>query len=78
MKNITFLLFLSIFFVSCINKKDINPQCLKKPDGGMCRAYFVKYYFDKNKSSCQDFVWGGCAGSVPFENKDECIKTCED
>jgi len=54
----------------------INSRCELKPETGRCRAYFKKYYFDSDKKSCEEFVWGGCGGVVPFHSKSECEKSC--
>ena len=26
--------------------------------------------------SCQEFTWGGCQGSVPFETMEACMASC--
>ncbi len=56
------------------DKKD--PRCLQKPDTGLCRAYFEHYYFDNRQNQCKVFIWGGCAGSVPFKTKEACTNIC--
>ena len=51
-------------------------QCEVDPDPGLCKAYFPKYYFDKETLACQEFIHGGCGGVVPFDTMDECTQQC--
>ena len=51
-------------------------QCELEPDPGLCKAYFPKYYFDKETQACQEFIYGGCGGVVPFDTIDECTQQC--
>ena len=51
--------------------------CNLLPDTGMCRAAFIKYYFDSEISSCMQMIWGGCGGSVPFDTLSECQMQCK-
>jgi len=54
-----------------------SPDCESKPDGGNCRSYFIKYYFDKNSGTCKDFVYGGCDGNGNrYDSAKECEKQC--
>ena len=55
---------------------DKNSNCSLQPDPGPCEAYFPKYYFDKKKGKCKEFIWGGCGGNVPFDTLEEC-EECE-
>ncbi len=59
-------------------RKDCNKSsnCDLEYDSGSCKAYFPKYYFDKDEGKCKEFIWGGCEGTVPFESLEEC-KDCE-
>jgi len=51
-------------------------NCGLKPDAGLCKAYMPKYYFDGTSNSCQEFIWGGCNGIVPFETMESCTQQC--
>ena len=51
-------------------------QCELEPDPGLCKAYFPKYYFDEEAQACQEFIYGGCGGVVPFDTMDECTQQC--
>lgn len=55
----------------------VDPNCKLIPETGPCRAYIPKYYFDNTTKTCQDFVWGGCEGSVPFDTLVECNNSCQ-
>ena len=51
-------------------------QCELEPDPGLCKAYFPKYYFDDETQTCQEFIYGGCGGVVPFDTVEECNQQC--
>ena len=59
--------------------KDIDEtiKCRLNPHPGRCRAAIPRYYFDKETMECEEFLWGGCQGVVPFEILEECVATCE-
>ena len=44
----------------------------------MCKAMFIKYYFNTSSNKCEEFIWGGCGGNVPFKSLKECKQTCEE
>lgn len=56
--------------LSCIDR------CSLVPNGGICRAMHVKFYFDQEEQKCKRFNWGGCDGIVPFETLEECKAKC--
>jgi len=51
--------------------------CQGKPDPGICRAIFEKYYFNPETSKCEKFNWQGCGGPIPFDTLSECQIQCE-
>ena len=51
-------------------------SCELKPDAGLCKAYMPRYYFDQASNTCQEFIWGGCEGTVPFETMERCTQQC--
>ena len=55
----------------------VNYSCVLEPDPGFCKANIPKYYFDETTNSCQEFVWGGCNGVVPFETLSACQQQCK-
>ena len=38
--------------------------------------HIVIYYFDLNTFTCEEFVWGGCNGIVPFWTLEDCEAAC--
>ncbi len=52
-------------------------RCGLTPDRGRCRAAFPRYFFDTRSGKCQQFIWGGCGGTVPFKSLKECKADCE-
>jgi len=56
--------------------ENLPGKCLMKPDKGPCKAIFWKYYFNPKTNRCEEFLYGGCEGVVPFETKEECLTTC--
>jgi hypothetical protein len=59
-------------------KEDLPEKCRLKPDGGTCKAFFERYYFDPRSGECRKFFYGGCDGVVPFETREECEQECFD
>ena len=48
---------------------------LNKASG--CKAYFERYFFNKNTGSCEKFIFGGCNGNENnFRNIDDCNNKC--
>ena len=39
---------------------------------GPCRASFRRWFFNTDTGMCEQFIWGGCNGRVPFETEAEC------
>ncbi len=56
---------------------NFTDSCQAVPDPGLCRAAFEKYYFNSETLSCEQFIWGGCGGTVPFDSPTECEMKCE-
>ena len=54
------------------------PQtCLLPKVTGVCRAAFVRYYFDKVSGRCKTFIYGGCQGNQNnFRNLKDCLRKC--
>lgn len=78
---------LAMALVGCVETADtaaaadtkaeaLDPRCALVPDPGLCKAYIPAYYFDAKAQSCQEFIWGGCGGVVPFKTLDECRAAC--
>ena len=50
-------------------------RCYLPADGGLCKAYFPRYFYNSETSQCERFVWGGCGGN---SNNFRLRQTCED
>ena len=50
--------------------------CQLTPNPGPCKGLFTKYYFNPSTGTCQQFSWGGCQGTVPFNTLTECQTIC--
>ena len=59
------------------NESPLPEVCYLEPDPGPCFGYMPMYYFNQDSESCEMFIYGGCAGLVPFESISECQNTCE-
>nr|ABI52641.1 Kunitz domain [Argas monolakensis] len=66
-------------------KRECERFCRVKPDGicglpseyGICRAYFIRYFFDWRIYQCVSFGYGGCGGNANnFETLEECRAKC--
>lgn len=63
-------------------KSDVPDVCLQPPlNGGpkiYCRARHEKWYYNKEKSSCDIFEYGGCGGNGNrFNTQSECEQLCQ-
>ena len=70
---------------NCINDYDEDGicdqfeefSCDQYPDPGPCFAAIEIFYFDQETDLCESFIWGGCAGVVPFETLIDCQNQCQ-
>jgi hypothetical protein len=77
MKSYSKLILAIFLFSQCRGDECVNSdRCNLNPDAGPCYALITKYYYDKTTKKCQPFMWGGCAGVVPFDSLEECEKGC--
>jgi len=58
-------------------EEELPDECYLIPDPGPCFGYMPMYYYNLDLGQCEMFVYGGCAGLVPFESLAECQNTCE-
>jgi hypothetical protein len=71
----------AIFFLIGTTCKQPEPKltpCELEPDPGPCYAAIPKYYFNQDSGKCEEFIWGGCNGTVPFETYQECLDSCNE
>ena len=55
----------------------VTEDCSSIPNPGICFAAIPIYYFDQKTGQCEESVWGGCDGLVPFWTLEDCQKNCE-
>ena len=55
---------------------ETNP-CEQYPNPGPCFAAVTVYFFNQQNSQCEETIWGGCDGLVPFWTLEECQNQCE-
>ena len=58
-------------------EEELPEECYLEPDPGPCFGYVPMYFFNQETQSCEQFIYGGCAGVVPFESYSECQDACE-
>lgn len=58
------------------DQKTLPARCSQKPERGPCKALFWMFYFNPDTKTCEEFIYGGCDGSVPFESKEACEQEC--
>ena len=77
MKKISYILTTLAFLtqVSCGNNCSANSNCNLSPEAGDCEAIHVRFFFNQETKKCEEFIWGGCQGIVPFETFEQC-KEC--
>ncbi|ORX89225.1 hypothetical protein K493DRAFT_318868 [Basidiobolus meristosporus CBS 931.73] len=51
-------------------------QCYRKGDPGRCLAYIPSWEYNPATKTCQQFIYGGCGGYVPFKSLEECRRDC--
>lgn len=60
-----------------LNNVELPEECYLEPETGPCFGYIPKYFFNQDTGQCEQFIWGGCAGVVPFDTLYECENACE-
>lgn len=44
---------------------------------GPCSGYYPKWFYDKDRKHCAQFIYGGCLGNVnQFDTREECVSLC--
>ncbi|EDW87575.1 tissue factor pathway inhibitor [Drosophila yakuba] len=52
-----------------------DPKCLQPLEVGPCRMNLERFYYNKDKKSCETFKYGGCRGN---DNRWGFRQTCEE
>ncbi len=57
---------------------DAQDICNLGFETGICKAYFLRWYYDANDGKCREFIYGGCGGNGNnFIDQGACETTCE-
>lgn len=60
-----------------VDTSQLLSRCSQPPDGGMCLAYFLNYYYNSAEGRCETFVYGGCGGNDNnFWSRHDCETAC--
>lgn len=60
-----------------IDVNDVPEQCHQPKETGRCFALFYRYAYNLDTQSCEEFIYGGCAGnSNNFDTKEQCEQIC--
>ncbi|XP_017047546.1 kunitz-type serine protease inhibitor bitisilin-2 [Drosophila ficusphila] len=55
----------------------VPEDCHQPKETGRCFALFYRFAYNVDTQSCEEFVYGGCAGNKNnFETKDLCEQAC--
>ncbi|KAJ3590294.1 hypothetical protein NHX12_008247, partial [Muraenolepis orangiensis] len=53
-------------------------RCMRPMKVGLCRAYFLRYYYDVANRSCRSFIYGGCEDNGNnFQTQEKCEEACQ-
>jgi hypothetical protein len=81
MRSLYIVLFLALIGLlnlsACRRNCVRHPGCATRPNSGPCPDASTKWYFDRVDNKCKSFTYGGCGGVVPFESKEDCMKSCK-
>jgi len=75
--NVLDIVALVSLIINPTDDPEFPEECYLEPNTGPCFGYVPMYYFNQDTQSCETFIWGGCAGVVPFESYQECVDVCE-
>jgi hypothetical protein len=54
-----------------------NPTCFEPVEAGPCDGDVAAYFYDKETSACQAFIYGGCEGNANrYETEEQCERLC--
>ncbi|XP_034488093.1 kappaPI-actitoxin-Avd3c [Drosophila innubila] len=55
----------------------LDARCLQPVEVGPCRARIIRWYYNKNTKTCEQFGFGGCHGNQNnFMTLRSCRKVC--
>ncbi|XP_075043209.1 kunitz-type protease inhibitor 2 [Mixophyes fleayi] len=51
--------------------------CLSEAETGMCRALFIRWWYNAKTETCKNFTYGGCGGNLNNHvGEEECMNKC--
>ena len=54
-------------------------MCSQPQKSGPCHGQFVRWFYDKEKALCSQFLYGGCLGNDNrFATQEECENRCQE
>lgn len=56
---------------------ELPEPCRVQPVKGPCKAMIEAAYFDLKQGKCVTYFYDGCGAVKPFDNLEECQRTCE-
>ncbi|CRL05351.1 CLUMA_CG018238, isoform A [Clunio marinus] len=63
--------------VECLTTCSGLGFCALPSDGGPCKAFYSRWYYNAQDNECQTFTWGGCMGNLNnFQSETHCNKAC--
>ena len=65
------------YYEQLFSPNQLPDECYLEPDSGPCFGYMPMYFYNTNTEQCEEFIWGGCMGLVPFQSLNDCQNTCE-
>lgn len=55
----------------------ISDRCKLPKVPGPCEGYYPQWYYDRERKTCSQFIYGGCLGNNnKFETREECQNLC--
>ena len=81
MRNLLIFIWICIWGISIVFSTSFpskpRERCYKPKASGHCKGFHRFWYFNREKETCQKFIYGGCGGnSNRFSTKASCDKVC--
>ncbi|KAM9308073.1 kunitz-type serine protease inhibitor A-like [Gastrophryne carolinensis] len=71
-------LVVSSLLLSITSADDPEKECVSPPYTGDCEALAIRYNYDAETNTCNEFNYGGCGGNGNnYETLEECERTCK-
>ncbi|CAH1399411.1 unnamed protein product [Nezara viridula] len=61
---------------TCVEAKG-RERCYLPKIEGPCKSYYPRWYYDRERKTCSQFIYSGCLGNTNrFETREECDELC--